>query len=179
MPEAIIRIIDGSEEPTPVAWDIVWSLDMDGGSYGAGDFAVADSDEEGNRGGFRAKEPLGSAILMCLFSDKRRSDDIPSPDGSVDRRGWHGDTFDLRSEEGERELGSLLWTLERATLNYDTERIAEHYAAEALQTLVDQGVVSRFDIAASVDHPRNRLTLEIRAFDPIGSQVFADTFPLF
>ena len=57
------------------------------------------------------QNPLHTAIIACLFTDKRQPDDQRLPGDTPDRRGWFGDTVDIREDFGEREMGSLLWTL--------------------------------------------------------------------
>lgn len=169
----IVRIIDGTEPQPPGPWDTVWSQ-----AIGAPDWAVADpAVEPGNVGGLAASSPLATAIILCLFTDKRRPPDMPR-DGDGNDGGWHGDSFDIDRNAGEREMGSLLWTLARGPINFTTLRMAEHYAAEALQTLIDQRAVSRFDIAAVPEKVTGKIVLHVAAFGPSPRPLFADTFPL-
>lgn len=147
-------------------------------SAGYCDFAIASDGEETNRGGFSATSPLETAILHCLFTDRRRPLELESPDGSAHRRGWAGDSFDIEPENGEREMGSLLWTLDRGVLDYDTARRAESYATEALQTLIDQGHVSEFRVEAVADRARAMLVLTVVALAPTGVELFANTYPV-
>lgn len=169
----IIRIIDGDEPQPPGPWDTVWSQ-----SIGAPDWAVADpAAEPGNIGGLAAASRLATAIVLCLFTDKRRPADMPR-DGNGNDGGWHGDTFDIDRAVGEREMGSLLWTLARGPIDFTTLRMAEHYAADALQTLVDQGAVSRFDLAAVPDKAKGRIMLHVAAYGRTPRPLFANTFPL-
>jgi len=81
-------------------------------------------------------DDLATAILLSLFTDRLATADDTLPDGTDDRRGWWGD----------REIGSRLWLLDRAKETEDTRRKAGDYIAEALQWLIDDGVVARFDI---------------------------------
>lgn len=83
---------------------------------------------------------LETAILVSLFTDRMAAPDDVIPDGSGDPRGWWGD-------QGEtHQIGSRLWLLERAKQTTDTLQRAYDYIAEALQWLIDDGVVARFDI---------------------------------
>lgn len=180
MSDPIIRIEEGADEPTVFGWDSEWTnTDPETGRGGCADWVVADETEtERNRGGFKSQDPLHTAIIICLFTDKRRPDSIPSPDGSDDRRGWHGNSYDVDSAAGERELGSLLWTLDRSLIDDQTLRMAVHFSADALQTLVDQGAVDHFEIEAEADRLNGILKLQVNAFDATGDSIFSGAFPL-
>lgn len=185
----ITREIIGSDPPFPVLWDTVWDTDPLSMTFGSADWKIAQGflddagqltgDDPLNRGGLQALDPIGTAILLCLFTDRRLPGEADPPDEAGSRRGWHGDTFDVNLQEGERALGSLLWTLERSALSRDTVRLARHYASESLQTLVDQGVVAVFDIAAEAGNQEGRLLLHVKALNAAGQSIFANTFPLF
>lgn len=174
-----IRSDEGLDPALPLLWDSVWVPNISGSAGGHADWAVADPEvETGNIGGFQALKPLETAIILCLFTDARRPDGVSGNDESAERRGWHGDTYDVITEDGERPLGSLLWTLERESLSAQTARLAEHYAHMALETLVLQGVVDHFDIESEINEPENRLALGIKAYAPDGEPIFAQTFSL-
>lgn len=81
-------------------------------------------------------DDLANAILLSLFTDRPANKDDVIPDGTADRRGWWGD----------HELGSRLWLLERAKQTTETLQRAKDYITEALQWLIDDGAVARFDI---------------------------------
>ncbi len=177
-----IRI--GSLTDNPVArplWDSIWT----GGVTtpdGAADWAVAPPDEIGNEAGLQALYPLETAIVICLFTDRRLPDEMAET-GEWDRRGWHGDTFDLDAEAGERPMGSLLWTLDRSALTNSgtatsVARRAEAYAAEALQTLIDQGLIARFEIEAETDTAAGRLSLRVAAYGGDGARTYSGTLPV-
>ncbi len=176
----IDRTAEGLDDPTVGSWDSIWTpWDPETGNGGFADWAVADASEiMRNRGGFKSQDSLGTAILICLFTDRRRPEDVASPDGSTDRRGWHGDSYDVETSEGERELGSLLWTLQRERLTIEDLRLVEHYASDALQTLVDQGVVDHFEIRAEKDSVAGRVSMLINAFSPTGERLYENNFPL-
>lgn len=98
-----------------------------------GDYAVAGAD-------LAAGGDLATAMLISLFTDRVAGpDDIP-PDGTGDPRGWWGDVADGVP------IGSRLWLLERAKRTQETLSRAQDYIAEALQWLIDDGVVARFEI---------------------------------
>lgn len=80
---------------------------------------------------------LATAMIISLFSERRAADDDALPDGSGDRRGWWAD--------GASRIGSRLWMLTRSKRTQSTLQQARDYIAEALQWLIDDGVVARFD----------------------------------
>lgn len=82
---------------------------------------------------------LVTAILISLFTDRIAAADDVIPDGSSDPRGWWGD-------DPTNPIGSRLWMLERAKQTTETLARAQDYIKEALQWLIDDGVVARFDI---------------------------------
>ncbi|WP_321896047.1 phage GP46 family protein [Paraburkholderia heleia] len=85
-----------------------------------------------------------SALLFSLFSDREAADDDVIPDGSNDRRGWWGDDG---TDDPTGPTGSRLWLLaRRKSPNDETLRDAYDYIVEAIQWLVDTGVVARFDV---------------------------------
>lgn len=89
--------------------------------------------------GLRTGDDLITALTVSLFTDRRAADDDELLDGSDDRRGWWGDN-------AAAPLGSRLWMLERSKRTQQTLQLARDYIAEALQWLIDDGVVSAFDI---------------------------------
>ncbi|HEM7839793.1 phage GP46 family protein [Burkholderia multivorans] len=90
-------------------------------------------------------DDLETALLFSLFTDREAAPDDAIPDGSTDRRGWWGDDD---SNDGLGPIGSRLWLLSRRTSPTDqTLRDAYDYIVEAIQWLIDTGVVARFDVA--------------------------------
>ena len=82
---------------------------------------------------------LTTAVLISLFTDRQaRSDDV-IPDGTTDQRGWWADSDVL--------IGSRLWLLNRAKQTTETLNRAVDYISEALQWLIDDGAVQRFNIS--------------------------------
>lgn len=99
---------------------------------------------------------LETAVLLSLFTDREALPDDVVPDGTGDRRGWWGG-----------EIGSRLWLLERAKQTPETLARARDYAAEALQWLIDDGVVAAFDIQAEWSAP-GRLGMRVVAYKAAG-----------
>lgn len=83
---------------------------------------------------------LQTAVLISLFSDRVANPDDVIPDGSGDPRGWVGDLGQ------DYPIGSRLWLLSRAKQTGETLARAQDYIAEALQWLIDDGAVAKFDI---------------------------------
>lgn len=154
----IIPISDGAEES--LAPDLVYDGVL-------GDLAPAGDGEAGNRGGLRARAAIETAVLICLLTDARVSEDeLRTGD---ENRGWPGDSFDLDEAAGEAPIGSKLWLLRRRTVDaIETPRLAETWALEALQVLIDQGAAAAATAVATADPARNRLTLAVTVTDRAG-----------
>ncbi|AQU87960.1 hypothetical protein B0W47_11310 [Komagataeibacter nataicola] len=102
--------------------------------------------------------PLRSAVMVSLFTDRVAPEQpssadmaagIQSPTGApgsagADRRGWWGDAF------GDLPIGSRLWQLRRAVMvgTRAIPREIESICTEALQWLVDDGVVRSLAVSA-------------------------------
>ena len=85
---------------------------------------------------------LLSAVLLSLFTDLDLPAGMESPDGSSDRRGWWANRYEPRP------YGSLLWTLFRSKIvgTAALANTARIYAEQALQWLVDDGVVATLTV---------------------------------
>jgi len=156
--------LSGPDEPL-LDPDIVWN-----GVFG--DLAITDITDPSNPGGLKATAALQTAVLICLMTD-RRAEPTELRDGDINR-GWPGDGFDL--ERGETPLGSKLWLLRRRALTDEIELVAQDYAREALQTLIDQRAFSRIDVDASADRLRNRLEISVRGYGSAGDVTFDQKF---
>jgi len=157
--------------------DIIWINQPDAWASaegGYGDYAYAGDDEPGNAGGLQANNTLHTAILIQLFTDRRAREEMDI-DGN-DPRGWAGDSFDVREDQHEREMGSYLWTLERGQLSEETERLAEEYTLEALQVIIDQGAVASFEADAKAQPATGILELSVRGFSHMGKNVYDQHF---
>lgn len=83
---------------------------------------------------------LETAVLVSLFTDRMANRDDPIPDGSGDPRGWWGDIGE------DKPIGSRLWLLDRSKQTQEVLNNARDYIFEALQWLVDDGVVASIDV---------------------------------
>lgn len=176
MPDGvIIRVAEGCDGDPSLLWDSVWDAER-----GFADWALADPDEAANHGGLRAKAAIDTAVVLCLFTDKRITADHPLwylADG--DQRGYWGDGIDVRDDLNEGPLGSYLWLLARAPMTINGADVgvwAEQFANEALQTLLDQGVCARIVVSASVDVQDGILLLTVQLFASDGSKTYDKTF---
>lgn len=162
-----MRIIPLSSEREPALTpDLVWDGML-------ADLALAEHGEVSNRGGLRAREQLKTAVIIALLSDARAWPE-ELRDGDINR-GWPGDTFDLA--DGETAIGSKLWLLARRTVDtVEVPRLAELYAIEALQPLIDQGAAAKASATATGDPARNRLTLDVTLTDKDGALIVAEKF---
>lgn len=171
----VIRQLEGCADNPNLLWDSVWNP-----ARGLADWALADADEAANVGGLRSKAAIDTAVLLCLFTDKRIEPDHPLwflADG--DRRGYWGDGIDVRADEGEGPLGSYLWLLERAPMTIkglSAGTWAEQFANEALQTLLAQEVCARIDVSSLVDEAAGKLYLIVQLFASDGSKTYDRQF---
>lgn len=110
-------------------------------------------------GDLAAGDELQTAIIISLFTDRQAREDDETDDG--DRRGWWGDTG------SDYDAGSRLWLLKRQKLTASVARRAEDYTREALQWLLDDGVVGRVEIQAFIVWPSG-LDVHIHYYRPDG-----------
>lgn len=127
-----------------------WNRDLS-----RGDWALSGVD-------LKTGSDLESAILISLFTDREANPDDDIPDGSGDPRGWVGD------QDQPHKIGSRLWLLARAKQTTETLQRASDYIGEALQWLIDDGVVARFDITVEWTRP-SMLGAQVIAYQPDGS----------
>lgn len=101
-------------------------------------------------------DPLVQAVLISLFSWRRSNDDdgvqIPY------RQGWWGDTFSSISGD---QIGSRLWLLQREKLTRETVALAQAYAEESLQWMIDDALAVQINVEAWRDDGRLNMTIDI------------------
>ncbi|EPL7797645.1 phage GP46 family protein [Citrobacter freundii] len=84
-------------------------------------------------------DPLTRAVVISLFTHRRAD-----PDDHADvPMGWWGDTWPIVAND---RYGSKLWLLQRSKLTNALVNTVRSYLREALQWMLDDGVVSRIDI---------------------------------
>jgi phage baseplate assembly protein V len=88
---------------------------------------------------------LETSVIMSLFTDRRAEDDDPLDD-IEDKKGWWADsTSDIDGDQ----IGSRIWLLNRSKTTTDTEIKLKEYALEALDWMIEDGVVQ--DVKATVE----------------------------
>lgn len=92
-----------------------------------------------------ADDGLETAVILSLFLDRRAEADDGVPD-DVDPGGWWGDTY---SDVVGDAVGSRLWLLGREKQLPSVAQRARDYAVEALKWLIDDGVASAVNVAAT------------------------------
>lgn len=132
-------------------------------AYTQGDIWLHLEDNQGNieilNNDLRRDPTLENAIEISLFTD-RRADDIDAlPDTSGDKRGWWGD------DVSEKLLGSKLWLLRRSKNTSDIPARTEQYVKEALQWMIDDGVIDSFEVSVQ-QIGSDRLDIEIIVLEP-------------
>jgi phage gp46-like protein len=105
----------------------VWSPEL-----GRGDWNLLGAD-------LQSGSDLQTAVYISIFTDRVANSDDTIPDESANPRGWWGD-------DPQYPIGSRLWLLDRAKQDQATLTRAVDYIVEAVQWLIDDGVVARFDI---------------------------------
>lgn len=84
-------------------------------------------------------DPLTRAVVISLFTHRRAD-----PDDNADvPMGWWGDTWPAVAND---RYGSKLWLLQRSKLTNALVNTVRTYLRDALQWMLDDGVVSRIDI---------------------------------
>lgn len=124
---------------------------------GYGDWALIPGDLQGG-------DDLETSVLISLFTDRRAEASDRIPDGTTDRRGWWGDAGSTYP------IGSRLWLLSRAKQVSKTLTDAQGYCTEALQWMIDDGVVASVSAACSFIG-RGALGILINLYDQDGSMI--------
>jgi phage gp46-like protein len=104
-------------------------------NYGFADFQVVGA-------ALDQTNDLATAVIVSLFSDRLCDPSDPLPAHDDDRRGWWGDSY---AEKSGDLIGSRLWLLHRTKSDNTLPARARGYILEALQWLLDGGVVGGVD----------------------------------
>ena len=84
-------------------------------------------------------DPLTRAVVISFFTHRRAD-----PDDNADvPMGWWGDTWPTVAND---RYGSKLWLQQRSKLPNSLVNTVRTYLRDALQWMLDDGVVSRIDI---------------------------------
>ncbi|WP_310630830.1 phage GP46 family protein [Paraburkholderia sp.] len=109
-------------------------------------------------------DDLQSAVLVSLFTDRLANDDDSIPDGTGDPRGWWGDIGE------DKPIGSRLWLLDRSKQTQEVLNLARDYIIEALQWMVDDGVIASMDVQTQWVRD-TFLGAQIILYQPTGPQI--------
>jgi phage gp46-like protein len=112
---------------------ITWNNDT-----GQGDWVIANGD-------LLPGNDLESAVMVSLFTDAYATTDFTPNDGTTNRRGFWGSTFE------DAEIGSNLWQFDRAKITDGQELLlrARDYVKLALQWMIDTGVADSISVVTS------------------------------
>jgi phage gp46-like protein len=120
----------------------------------------------------KGDEGLENAVLISLFTNRRVNDETVLPGNANDKGGWWGNEFN------EFEIGSRLWLLRRAKNTDDTLSLAEQYARESMNWMLENNVAQRVDVATSfVD--RKTMLMEVQVIRPDVTQQGEYTYRYF
>ena len=131
----------------------IWNVEQGMGDYLLAGAALAEGDE------------LQTAMIISLFSDRVAAPTDRIPDGTNDPRGWACDTDDLA-------IGSRLWLLDRSKQTDAVLNQAKDYITEAVQWMIDDQFVERFDITVEWTR-RSMLGCRVVAYRKVGTQLIA------
>lgn len=144
--------------------DLIWDIDE----------GVADLVIDTGNADLKRQAALETAVIIALFTDKRAdaSDSfLNGTDPAADPRGWPGDFFE------DQEVGSHLWLLFEQTISLDVLRRFKEYAEQALQVLIDQGVVARYNVEVQRNASNTeRVDMSVVLFSSDGSQKYNRRF---
>jgi phage gp46-like protein len=115
-------------------------------------------------GGLQTGNDLETAVLISLFTDRIANADDFIPDGTGDPRGWWGDLDEATP------IGSRLWLLDRSKQKQEVLNNARDYIVEALQWLVDDGLVASIDVQTEWTRA-SFLGAQITLYQPAGPQI--------
>ncbi|NRA86269.1 MAG: phage GP46 family protein [Rhizobiales bacterium] len=161
--EIRIRAKEGILKPPHLGIDTVWNAKLK-----AFEWVIADKM-------LLHENALYTAIILCLFTDKRAPEGMNIPDGTSNKRGFWGDSVLL---DGEFEIGSFIWTLRRAALDDDLEVKAIDFTVLALQPLLDQKVVADLKVLVTADKANNQLIININAFNTKDNKPISRAFDI-
>ncbi|MGD9759111.1 MAG: phage GP46 family protein [Comamonas sp.] len=111
------------------------------------------------------RSALQRAVVISLLTWRRAE-----PSDSVDDaelQGWWGDSYPAEPND---RIGSRLWLLRRRSITPQTLRDAQRYCEEALQWMVDDGLVNAVQVTitrAGVQQLTARVVLSRPGGDPV------------
>lgn len=107
---------------------------------------------------------LRTSVYLSLFTDRRADRSDVDRDASLRDAPLRGTWIDDLLAGGDR-WGSRLWTIRTGKATTETLRRAEHYAKEALEWMIAQGISDLIEVDASFHETReDRLILNPRIY---------------
>lgn len=110
----------------------------------AGDVSGSPLTASGAGAPLQNEHDLKTAVLISLFTDRRANEDDALPDFRGSKGGWWADALN------NQKIGSRLWLLHREKQLNQVVLRAKEYAEEALQWLLDDGVVEQIIVTAEI-----------------------------
>ena len=99
-------------------------------------------------------ESLENLISMLLFTDAR-CEDYELPKFEISKRGFWADSLDNIT------TGSKLWLLSRAKKSDETLNEIKSHCSKALQTLIDEKIVSKIEIQVCFVKNQTQIIIKI------------------
>lgn len=129
--------------------DLVWDA-----AEGYSDLSINDKAE------LQHENAIWTAVIIQLFTDLRaeEADNL----SESDPRGWVGDTFDMTPQD--TPLGSHIWKLYRSALTDDVIRSLEQYINLSMDVLVDQQLISNYELEIDVDKNKSLVKVGLDIF---------------
>lgn len=94
-------------------------------------------------------EGLATLVQVSLLTWARASDEDPVPD-PTDLRGWWGDAI---ADVAGDKFGSKLWIVQRMPATQATLELARRYVLEALQWMIEDGIVEEVTLTLEIQNP--------------------------
>ena len=111
-------------------------------------------------GDFKKTQGLDTAIINSLNIDQRAE---PSEVSTPQNR--RGNIIDELNDDNDFKMGSKLWLLSQNRANQKTLSLAESYASECLQWMVDDGLAENIVVSGTLSNDSIRLSITIKRSD--------------
>ena len=113
-----------------------------------------------SNGDFKKTQGLDTAIINSLNIDQRaEASEVATPQN---RR---GNIIDELNDQNDFQIGSKLWLLSQKRANQETVSLAESYASECLQWMIDDGLSESIVVSGTLINDNIRLSITIKQSD--------------
>lgn len=113
-----------------------------------------------SNGDFKKTQGLDTAIINSLNIDQRaEASEVMTPQN---RR---GNIIDELNDQNDFQIGSKLWLLSQKRANQETVSLAESYAYECLQWMIDDGLSESIVVSGTLINDNIRLSITIKQSD--------------